>query len=238
MSASLLRRAYLSTCAGLLVHSAIAADTTLATSTITLQETVNRTLECNLDLKASEYSLNAQRGRLQQARARPNPELGLLVENALGTGNHNGFDSAETTLSLGFAIEHGARERRGALAEADTALLTTEISIQRLDVAAEAARRFVTLLAAQQTLIDARAATKLVEETVSAVQLRVRAAKAPHAEEARAQAQLARIRLDQEHAEHELASARRHLAALWGSVEPDFGEARGDLFSLPALQRC
>jgi cobalt-zinc-cadmium efflux system outer membrane protein len=65
--------------------------------------------------------------------------------------------------------------------------------------------------------------------------VRVRAAKAPQAEEARAQAQLARVQLEEEHAEHQLASARQRLAALWGSTEPDFGEARGDLLTLPAL---
>lgn len=236
MLVSFLHRVCLGTCAVLLIHSAIAADASIPASSITLQDAVNRSLERNLDLKASAYELDAQQGRLRQARARPSPEIGLLVENALGTGHHSSFDAAETTLSLGFAIEHGARERRGALAEAGVALVTTEISIQRLDVAAETARRFVTVLAAQHTLIDARVATKLVEETLSAVQLRVRAAKVPEAEEARAQAQLARIRLDEEHAEHELASARRHLAALWGSIEPDFGDVRGDLLSLPTLE--
>lgn len=236
MPVALASRVRVSACAALLFQMAFAAEPTTVAVPLTLQDAVNRTLLHNLDLKAAAYELEAQQGRLRQARARPSPEVGLLVENVLGTGNHRSFESAETTLSLGFALEHGARKRRGALAEAGVDLLTTERSLQRLDMAAETARRFVAVVAAQQTLIDARAATKLVEETVGAVQLRVRAAKVPQAEEARAQAQLALIRLDEEHAEHELESARRRLAALWASTEADFGVAAGDLTSLPALE--
>jgi cobalt-zinc-cadmium efflux system outer membrane protein len=208
----------------------------LADSPITLQQAVERALERNPDLAAFEYEIQAQQGVLQQSRARPSPEVGLLVENALGSGHRSDFDATETTLSLGFAIERGARQRRIDVAVAGSEQLATEKRIQRLDVAAEAARRFVTLLERQQALDDARNASKLVEETVKAVQARVRAAKVPEAEEGRALAQLARSRLDEEHAEHELASARLRLAALWGAAQVDFGQAQGELLSPPALE--
>jgi outer membrane protein, heavy metal efflux system len=210
---------------------ALAADEPL-----TLQQAVERTLERNLDLAAFEYEIQAQEGVVRQARARPSPEIGLLVENALGSGQRSDFDSAETTLSLGFLIERGAHPRRIEVAIAGGEQLATERRIQRLDVAAEAARRFVTVLERQQALDDARNASKLFEETVKAVQARVRAAKVPEAEEGRALAQLARVRLDEEHADHELASARLRLAALWGAAQSDFSQARGDLLSPPALE--
>jgi outer membrane protein, heavy metal efflux system len=203
---------------------------------LTLQQAVERTLERNLDLAAFEYEVQAQQGVLRQARARPSVEVGLLVENAFGSGRRSSFDTAETTLSLGFFIERGARARRTDVAMAGGELLTTEQRIQRLDIAAETARRFVVLLERQQALEDARAATKLVEETVKAVEARVRAAKVPEAEQGRALAQLARIRLDEEHAEHELASARVRLAALWGATDADFSQVQGELLSPPALE--
>lgn len=207
-----------------------------AESPITLQHAVERALDRNPDLAAFEYEVQAQRGVLQQSRARPSPEVGLLVENALGSGRRSDLDAAETTLSLGFVIERGARQRRIEVAAAGSEQLATEKRIQRLDIAAETARRFVTLLERQQALDDARNASKLVEETVKAVQARVRAAKVPEAEEGRALAQLARVRLDEEHSEHELASARLRLAALWGTAEVDFSQAQGDLLSPPALE--
>jgi cobalt-zinc-cadmium efflux system outer membrane protein len=207
-----------------------------ADSPITLQQAVERALERNPDLAAFEYEIQAQQGVLQQSRARPSLEVGLLVENAFGSGRRSDFDAAETTLSLGFAIDRGARQRRIDVATAGSEQLATEKQIQRLDVAAEAARRFVTVLERQQALDDARNGSRLVEETVKAVQLRVRAAKVPEAEEARASAQLARARLDEEHAEHQLASARVRLAALWGAAKVDFGQAQGELLSPPPLE--
>ena len=67
------------------------------------------------------------------------------------------------------------------------------------------------------------------------MEARVKAAKVPRAEADRAQAQLARSRLEEEHAEHELLSARRRLTALWGQSEPDFAAVRGGLSALPVL---
>lgn len=208
----------------------------LADSPLTLRQGVERALERNPDLAAFQYEIQAQQGVLQQSRARPSPEVGLLVENAFGSGRSSDFDAAETTLSLGFAIERGARQRRIEVATAGSEQLATEMRIQRLDVAAEAARRFVTVLERQLALEDARNASKLVAETVKAVQARVRAAKVPEAEEGRATAQLARARLDEERAGHQLASARVRLAALWGVASADFGEAQGELLPPPALE--
>jgi cobalt-zinc-cadmium efflux system outer membrane protein len=203
---------------------------------LTLQEALSRSLARNPDLKVQEFELTAQQGRLQQAGARPSPEVGLLIENFLGSGERSSFDAAETTLSLGYLLEHGARQGRIDAAQAGGLLIDAETRVRRLDVAAETARRFIGVLESQQALVESGKATELAEQTARAVETRVRAAKAPAAEEARAQAELARVRLEREHAEHQLASARQRLAALWGATEPDFAEARGDLLSLASLE--
>jgi cobalt-zinc-cadmium efflux system outer membrane protein len=235
MSRLFLRRACQCACALLLVGVRVAASEELAPA-LTLPDAVTRSLERNLDLKALAYESAAQAARVRQARARPNPEVGLLVENVAGSGRRSSVDETETTLSLGFLIERGARQRRIQAAEAGGTLLDVEARIRRLDIAAEAARRFVAVLSAQEISAAAQRATQLAEQTADAVQQRVRAAKAPQAEQARAHAQLARARLNQAHAEHELAFARQRLAALWGSTQPDFSNARGDLFELPTLE--
>jgi outer membrane protein, heavy metal efflux system len=203
---------------------------------LTLQAAITRSLERNLDLKAFGYELEAQEGRVKQAGARPALELNTLVENALGSGKRNGTDAAETTLSLGITLEHGARQRRLDAAVAGTALLNTEARIQRLDVSAETARRYVAVIENQQALVEFREASSLAQEMLKAAERRVHAAKAPQAESARASAQLARAQLDVEHAEHELAAARQRLAATWGETTPDFGVAQGDVMSLPQLE--
>jgi cobalt-zinc-cadmium efflux system outer membrane protein len=205
-------------------------------STLGLQDAIVRSLQSNPDLKAFAYELEAQLGRVRQAGARPSPEVSVLVENALGTGDRSGFDAAETTISLGFLIEHGARQRRLESAQAGSQLLDTETTMRRLDVAAEAARRYLAILTAQEELKEVNRAVQLAEQTLSAVQARVRAAKSPQAEEARAYAQIARLRLEQEHVEHQLLSAKQRLAALWGARQPDFAAAEGALLNLPKLE--
>jgi cobalt-zinc-cadmium efflux system outer membrane protein len=139
-------------------------------------------------------------------------------------------------LTLGIFLEHGARQRRLDAANAGTDVLNTEARIRRLDLAAETGRRFVTVLEYQQETEELRQVETLAQETLKAVQRRIQAAKAPQAEEARAQAQLARVELDKEHAEHELAAARQRLIALWGETQADFDEARGDVMTFPPLE--
>jgi outer membrane protein, heavy metal efflux system len=114
-------------------------------------------------------------------------------------------------------------------------VLDTQRLIERTDLAAETTRRFIAVLEHQQHIQELQRARELAEQTLQAVQLRVRAAKVPQAEEARAQAQLARAKLEEEHAEHELLTARRRLTSQWGELEPAFSEARGELSTLPSL---
>jgi cobalt-zinc-cadmium efflux system outer membrane protein len=63
----------------------------------------------------------------------------------------------------------------------------------------------------------------------------VAAARAPEVELRRARVALARADIEHEHAEHELLSSRRKLAAMWGAREPDYDEVAGDLFTLPEI---
>jgi cobalt-zinc-cadmium efflux system outer membrane protein len=201
-----------------------------------LGEALARTAAQNPELAILDFEVDAQEGRVRQAGAHPAPEVGVLIENAFGSGARTGFDSAETTLSIGYAIERGARERRLDVANAGSLVLGADIQIRRLDVAAETARRYLDVLSNQSRVEQTRNASELGGQSLQAVQRRVRAAKVPPAEEARAQAQLARLKLDEEHAEHELLTARQRLAAMWGSLEPDFDVVSGNLLALPALE--
>jgi len=198
-----------------------------------LEAAISRTLERNPRLIAFGYQIRAQQGRLQQSELKPQPELGLLVENALGSGDFQGIDSAETTLSLAWVLERGKRERRVDTARAGVSLLETEAQIQRLDVAAETANAFLDTLAQQERLIRTDAAVKLGEDTAAAVQKRVRAGRTPTAELARAEAELAYMRLDREDVEHELRTSHRRLAAQWGEIQPDFTRVSGNAHQLP-----
>lgn len=213
-----------------------AGDVPESGAPLTLQEAVTRTLQSNPDLKAFGYELRAQEGLIRQAGTTLNPELAVDVEDVLGTGSRSGVDDAQTTLSLRQVFERGALSRRIAAATAGRELLDAELSEKQLDASAEAARRFIHLLAEQARLQLTEEASALAAQTVSTARQRVSAARVPEAELGRAEAALARTRLEREGVQHALLTGRRQLAAMWGETEPSFGIVQGELLKLPVLE--
>lgn len=203
---------------------------------LTLRDALSRTLQSNPDLAAYQYVLKAQDGRIEQAGLTPNPTFNSTLENVLGTGENSGLDASELTIGLSQLIELGGlRKKRTAFAQIEREGLETEGHIRRLDVIAEAARRFVTLVKQQEEHQLTHLAVELAEKTSEAVQRRVAAAKSPEAEEDRAAVALERAKVADAHAEHELLAARYDLAASWGDDRPNFGLASADLYALPPV---
>ncbi len=201
-----------------------------------LDEAIRKTLSSNPSLIAFGYQIEAQRGRLTQSELRPNPELDILVENALGSGDFQGVDRAETTLSLGWVLERGKRQARVAAAHASISVFESEANLRRTDAAAQTARLFLDSLANQELLVQTQAAVTLAEATVAAVGKRVHAGRTPDADLARAEAQLARTQLAHEDIEHELKTSNHRLAAQWGETRPDFLKVSGDLHKIPEIE--
>jgi outer membrane protein, heavy metal efflux system len=207
-----------------------------ADAPLTLREALSRTLQSNPDLAAYQYVLKAQDGRITQAGLRPNPTLSAELENVLGSGDTKGFDAAELTIGLSQLIELGGlRDKRVASARIEREGLEVEGHVARLDLIAETARRFVSLVSQQEEHRLTHLAVELADKTAAVVKRRVEAAKSPEAEQDRAAVALERARIADAHAEHELLAARSDLAASWGATEPDFTEAAADLYQLPDL---
>lgn len=203
---------------------------------MTMSEALERTLSSNPALAAFGYQIEAQEGRISQSELRPNPELGVQVENFLGSGERSGVDVTETTLSLGWVLERGKREQRVEVARAGLSMLESEAEFRRLNAAADTALLLLESLAAQERLRQRREAVDLAEGVLSAVGIRVDAGRSPLAELSRARADLARARLQAEDVQHELRTAYRRLAAQWGSPQPSFDRVEGDLHRLPEAE--
>ena len=203
-------------------------------SSIRLEDAVDRTLKNNPELVAFGYQIQAQQGRLTQAQVKPSLELGLVVENALGTGDYQGIDGTETTLSLGWVLERGKREAYVSAARAGISALEAQKEIHRLDATAKTTHLFLENLEYQERLRLSHEATALAEQTVATVRKRATAGRAPTADLARAEAELARVRLATEDVSHELKTARRWLAAQWGVPQADFSKVVGDPHRLPS----
>ncbi len=213
----------------------VASDLEANKSTISLYEAVSKTIAHNPDLRSFDYQLKAQKGRVEQAGLAPSPELSFELEDILGTGSNQAVDSAQATLSIGWVLERGIRQRYVDAARAGSSLIAVEAYILRLDAAAETARRYLVSLALQARKVNADKTIQLAEETIKSVSRRVKAGKTPEAELFRAQAELARRKLEREDIDHELLSANRLLAAQWGEMMPTFAQVEGDITHLPQV---
>lgn len=204
---------------------------------LTMADALSKALTDNPRLDSYSYSMRAAEAERLQADLRPNPNLGLEVEDFAGTGELSGVKSLETTLMLSQLLELGdKRHKRERAAAMRIGLVSADYDIARLDVLAEVARRFIHVARDQALLRVVRDAVKLAANNRAAVQKRVEAARAMQAELNRAEIALARAKITLEHREHELLAAKRRLAAAWGSDKVNFQTVTADLFSLPQIR--
>ncbi|MEO7798142.1 MAG: TolC family protein, partial [Opitutaceae bacterium] len=221
----------------LLAAAMIRAEETHAPASgdsMSLNEALARALLKNPSLQVQAFEARVAEARLLQAGVRPNPELSIAAENFLGTGGFSGVKNLETTLQLSQLIDlSGTRARRIDEAASERTLADADYEMKRLDVLAEVAKRFTEAVADAERLSAARDARELGEQTVAAVRKRVDAAVVSPMELPKARLALARLQIDEEHAEHELAAHRQLLAAILGEAEPSFGSLRADLLTLP-----
>jgi cobalt-zinc-cadmium efflux system outer membrane protein len=203
---------------------------------LTLDAAFERTLAAHPDLRGFEPRRAALDAERERAGQQPVRRVTAELENAPGTGPDHGFGVAELTLSLAGVLERGGkREARIALAQGRIDALANEQAARRLDVLAETARRYLTLVAANRQKGIALNDIAQRERAVAAARVRLRAGASPESVVLTAQAALARAQLDRDRASQRGESARRHLAALWGDMNPSFAATDADITALPLI---
>lgn len=161
-------------------------------------------------LAAAEAEVAQAEGLARQAAVRPNPVLGLEVENFAGSGPYDGLDLAETTASVGQTLELGGK--RSARIQAGRAAVT---AAQARGSAARA--EFAAQLAIAYAEAEAAAAkVTLAGETMAAAESDARTARelVDAGREAELRALQATAERDAAVAEREEARAARDAAFL------------------------
>ena len=205
-------------------------------SPLTLDEALVVVLENNPVLLAGDYQAQATAAKIRQAKQSTPVNVTLELENFAGSGRFSGDDLLEATLSLGKVLELGNKAGlRGDIARNEAALLGNEQDAERLDLLAEAARRFIHVVVDQERLKIARDKLALAKRTAAIVDKRVRVGKSTDTERRWTRIAVARAETELEHAEHELATSRLKLATQWGKTEAGFSSARASLFALNPL---
>ena len=198
---------------------------------LTLANALSRTVAQNPTLQVFDFRLQGLEGRRFSADQNPALEAGLEVENVLGSGNRQGSDAAEYTLSLSSVLELGGkRQARVSVVDSRYGLVEAERRAETLDVLGQVAQRFVATLALQEKLQLAAEAVALAEATHEIVTRRADRGAAPQAEVLRARAALTQSRIEQSHLRAAYESRKMALASLWGETSPDFQMLEGDLF--------
>ncbi|MBY0563706.1 MAG: TolC family protein [Hyphomonadaceae bacterium] len=184
---------------------------------LSLSEALRLARQADPRLRAAEAGVDAAEAGIRQARARPNPTLGLEVENFGGQDSLRGFDGSESTFSLSQPIERGGRRQaRVAVATQERSAAETDALIARLNVYEDVQRAYYDALATAALVIIAEDRLATAEAMEATVARRVAAARDPLMAGARAEAGTAEARIALESARNEAAIARANLASLIG----------------------
>lgn len=164
----------------------------------------------------------AGQASIRQAGVKPNPTLGLELENFAGSGAYSMLDRTETTLSYQQTLERGGkREARVGLARASAEVTRRRRDIRRLDLLRDVQVAYAEALAAEAELLIAEARLLAAQSAQGDVNRRVRAARDPLFAGSRAGATAVQAEIDRDQARLAAENARAVLARFWAGP-PEF----------------
>lgn len=199
--------------------------------TLTLSAAIDLALTFNPELSAAANELRAVEGAVIQAGVLPNPEVSTSVEDTQNKATRT------TTIQVSQRIELGGkRSARIASAERGRDVAAADLAAKRLDVRATVTGAFFDVLVAQERIQQAEDLLSLAQRASQAASRRVTAGKISPVEETKARVAEASARVELNQAQRELVSARKRLAASWGSSTPRFEQAEGRTDMLPPIR--
>jgi cobalt-zinc-cadmium efflux system outer membrane protein len=194
----------------------VLAQEAVAPARLTLAEALARSAAADPAAPATEARLRAGEAGVRQADVRPNPTLGLMVENLPSFGGGGIADRTEATLTYEQRLERGGdRPARVSLARAEAAVVQAEALVRRLDRLEMVQRAWAEALAAQAELQIAAERLELADRFQSEVQRRVEMARDPLFAGARAEAELAQAQIDFDQAGINARLTRATLSRFW-----------------------
>ena len=221
--------------AALLAGALIASSGAAYAEPVSLAQALTQGAEQSPRIAEAKAKAAAAEARARQAGASPNPELSVEVENFAGTGVFQGLRSTETTLAISQRIELGGKRSARvsvAKAERDFAFLSYKAAIADLERDIRIAH--ADLRAAADRAVLARDNVGGSQELARTAGILVDAGRDPPLRQLRAEATLAEAKAEQARTYSELLSARRLLADLIGSSDPDLSASEADAETTPA----
>lgn len=204
---------------------------------VTLAQAIAASLTRNPELAAASADVGIRDALITQAGLRPNPSVGVDVQDVGGSGERKGWESGQTTLSVSQPLELGGkRATRRRAAELERDVVYWEVEVRRRNLLAEVTKAFVATLVAQERLRVLDELVDIAEDSVRSVNATVEAGAVSPVERTRAEVQVSRAQAARLAAERELAVARSLLASSWGSAQATFNRVTGALEPLAKPQ--
>ncbi|WP_081181584.1 TolC family protein [Colwellia sp. PAMC 21821] len=206
---------------------------------IDLSTAISQTMNMHPELKVFANQADIYQGYVQQAGIQSRPEIGLTIEDAMGTGDHGGFKSAQSTLSISWVLDNSLAKSRVQNAKVQGATVALEREIKALDLAAQTARYFIQVLVNEERLKLAKLSLHQANSSFEAVTQRVKAGKSSLVDKLKSKAEVAKRALVVEDLNHEVDASKYQLLAQWqgqGQAE-QYKETKiiGSLLSLPNI---
>lgn len=206
----------------LLAGALIASSGAALAEPVSLAQALAEGAEKSPRVAEAKAKADAAEARARQAGASPNPELSVEVENFAGTGVFQGFRSTETTLALSQRIELGGkRSARVAVASSERDFAYLSYRAAEADLARDVRVAHAELRAAEDRAVLARENVGQARELARTARVLVEAGRDPPLRQLRAEAVLAEAQAEEARAFGELLAARRLLADLIGSSDPE-----------------
>lgn len=205
------------------------SDVQPVSAMLTLSQAVRLALTHNPGLASARLELQAMEAAEMQAGARPNPELGVLVEDSRSS-------TRTTTLQWSQPIELGGK-RSARLSAASRAREQAAVALlaKRAELRAAVSSGFFEVLGAQEQVRLAQASLELARNATGIAGRRLQAGKVPPLEQAKAQVAEAGARAELAQAQSEFLLARQRLASFWGQGKGSIEGVDGRAEALPAL---
>ncbi|MGO2012228.1 MAG: TolC family protein [Pseudoalteromonas sp.] len=190
-----------------------------------LSEALSKALTEHPQLQSYPYKLRALEGEQLQASLTPNPELGVELENVLGTGSRRGLEAGQLTVTLGQLIELGDKQnQRIAVSKQKHQEAMTNYKIARLNVLTDTADKFYQVLKWQQLIAWNEQKAEKTSDLLATIKQRAAAGAVSNADVSRIAFQLAQVKLSGISFQGELKKARYELSQMW-LAQPNFSHA-------------
>lgn len=201
---------------------------------LSLSEALARASAADPTLAGSEARLAAAEANLRQAGVRPNPTLGVELENFAGTGAYSLLDRTEATLSYQQTFERGGkREARTGRARAEIEAARLRRQVRTLDTLRDVQVAYAEAAAAEAELLISEARLIAAHQAQADIDRRVKSARDPLFAGSRADMMTAQAEIARDQARDRARNARAALARFW-SGQPDFRLALEPFFDAKA----